>query len=363
MSIRERKTKSGKTVYQVRRFMGYKIDGKPDQRSRNFDTKRAAELYDAQLLAEREAMRGRSGRITLSAYIDQYYWPVALKRLASTSLDMYEKEIRLRIRPNLGNIDIRDLDRTKIQRMVDKCQSSTVARKALGVLKTILNHAKGDGLVVANPAEATFAMPQSGRKRDNGLVLTTFDQIAELLKIVRKKGSNCIQRIAYTGLLEGMRPEERYALDWRDVDIDTQSITIDSAYVASTPKHGGNQLKTTKTEKSTRVIPMHPDFAEWLESQERDSGPFITGADGKRISPSTAQKRWRRFLRENPDAAPVTIENMRHSFATSYLHAGGQVADLSLMLGHSDINTTLRKYVRPNVDDLRRGMLSITECK
>ncbi|OUO95393.1 hypothetical protein C2L80_01405 [Rubneribacter badeniensis] len=47
---------------------------------------------------------------------------------------------------------------------------------------------------------------------------------------------------------------------------------------------------------------------------------------------------------------------MRHSFATSYLHAGGGVEDLSRILGHSDINTTYRRYVRPNVEDLRRGM-------
>lgn len=47
---------------------------------------------------------------------------------------------------------------------------------------------------------------------------------------------------------------------------------------------------------------------------------------------------------------------MHHSFATSYLHAGGGVEDLSRILGHSDINTTYRRYVRPNVEDLRRGM-------
>lgn len=356
MSIRTKTTKDGKTVYQVRRFMGYRIDGKPDQRSRNFTTKRAAELFDAQLLSERDAMRGRSGRITLSAYIDNYYWPVAVKRLAATSLDTYEKEIRLRIRPALGNVDIRDIDRIKIQRMVDNCATSTVAKKAVGVLKTILNHAKGDGLIIANPAEATFAMPKDGKKRDNGLVLTTFDQIADLLSIIRLRGSQSVQRIAYTGLLQGLRPEERYALDWADVDIERRTLAIKAAHVAASAKHGGVHTKATKTEKSTRIIPMHPDFAEWMSTTPSGGGAFILGADGQRISPSTAQKRWRKFLRDNPDAAPVTIENMRHSFATAYLHAGGQIADLSLMLGHANIATTMNRYVRPNVDDLRRGM-------
>lgn len=360
MSIRERQLKDGTTVYDVCVYVGYTADGKRDRKTVTCKTKAAAKVEESKLVAMKDAMRGRSGKMTLSQFIDNHYWPVASKRLAATSLDTYEKEIRLRIRPNLGNCDIRDIDRKKIQRMVDKIQTRSVAQKCVGVLKTILNEARGDGLIASNPAQATFAMPESGRKRDNGLVLTTFEQIDGLLEIVRENGSQCVQRIAYTGLLEGLRPEERYALDWSDFDLINGTITVDSAYVAATKKHGGNQTKETKTEKSTRVIPMHPDFLEWIETIPSGGGAFIVGADGKRISPSTAQKRWRKFLDDNKKAAPVTIENMRHSFATSYLHAGGNVEDLSKLLGHSDINTTYRRYVRPSVDDLRRGMLAVS---
>ena len=52
----------------------------------------------------------------------------------------------------------------------------------------------------------------------------------------------------------------------------------------------------------------------------------------------------------------VTIENQRHSFATSYLHAGGRVEDLSRILGHADIVTTYRRYVRPGYEDAARGV-------
>lgn len=360
MSIAQRKLKSGKTVYDVVVYTGFTVDGRRDRKKVTCRTLAAAKLEESKLVAMRDAMRGRSGRITLSQYIDGHYWPVAEKRLAATSLDTYEKEIRLRIRPALGNMDVRDIDRTKIQRMVDAIPTATVARKCVGVLKTILNHAKGDGLIMTNPAEATFAMPQGGRKRDNGLVLTTFDQIADLLLIVRERGSQSVQRLAYTGLLQGMRPEERYALDWADLDMEEKTIAINSAFVTSSSRHGGNQLKDTKTEKSTRVVPMHPDFYSWLVDIPSGGGAFIIGADGNRISPSTARKRWSAFLRDNPDAAPVTLENMRHSFATSYLHANGNIEDLSRMLGHSNINTTFSRYVRPSVDDLRRGLERIT---
>jgi site-specific recombinase XerD len=49
----------------------------------------------------------------------------------------------------------------------------------------------------------------------------------------------------------------------------------------------------------------------------------------------------------------------RHSFATSYLHAGGRVEDLSRILGHADIVTTYRRYVRPTAADMADGVGSV----
>ena len=132
MSITPRKLANGKTVYDVCVYMGYTHDGKRDRKKVTCKTLSVAKSEEAKLTAMRDAMRGRSGRITLADYIDRYYWPVAVKRLAATSLDTYEKEIRLRIRPHLGNVDIRDIDRGKIQRMVDNCKTSTVVTPRFG---------------------------------------------------------------------------------------------------------------------------------------------------------------------------------------------------------------------------------------
>lgn len=361
MAVSERKLKDGTTVYDARVFMGYTSDGKTDRRSVTCRTKKAAELEEAKMLAEKDALRNRSGKMTLSQFIDNRYWPAAKTRLAATSLDTYEKEIRLRIRPYLGYVDVRDINRVKIQKMVDSIETEPVARKCVGVLKTILNEAKGDGLVISNPAEANFAYPRTRNSKKEGLVLTEFAQIYDFLDLVEEKGSQSVQRIAFTGFLQGLRPEERYALDWSDLDMENQVISVNSAYVSASRRHGGRQIKQTKTEKSSRLVPMHPLFHKWLEKTPCGGGAFILGADGSRISPSTAQKRWRRFLNENPEAPKVTIENMRHSFATSYLHAGGNVEDLSRILGHSDINITFKKYVRPSVEDLRKGMMAVAK--
>lgn len=353
MSVHARKLKSGKTVYDAVVYTGFTADGKRDRRKVTCPTKRAAQLEEARLLAQRDAMRGRSGRMALSDYIDGRWWPNVSRRLAATSLDTYEKEVRLRIRPHLGRMDIRDIDRRSIQRMVDAIPTESVARKCVGVLKTILNEAKGDGLVLSNPAESTFAMPPKGKERGSGLVLSSFPEILDALGIVSERGSESVQRIAYTGFLLGLRPEERYALDWSDIDGADKTVHVRQAYVAASSNHGGRQLKEPKTVNGERTIPMVEPFTDWLSGQGKGSGPFIVGADGKRISPSTAQKRWSAFLRDNPDMPRVTIENMRHSYATAYLAAGGRVEALSRILGHADIATTLRRYVKPGIESIR----------
>ena len=357
MTISSRKLKNGKTKYDVVVYVGRDASGRRLREFGSFDTLADAKLHEARLISQRSAMNGKPSNITLSDYIDKIYWPDAKRRLSPTSLDTYERIIRKRIKPHLGECAMKRIDHRMVQDMVDDSETAGIAKQTVATLKTILNHAIAHDALTRNVACGQYAMPrEKGSKRDNGLVLASFGEIYQLLDIVSEKGSQCVQRIAYTGLLQGMRPQERYALTWEDINVHARTISIDKAFVVATQRNGGHVLKGTKTETSTRVIPMHPRFYEWIQAQPRGRSVFIVGADGKRISPSTARHRWQKFLRENPSAAPVTIENMRHSFATSYLHAGGNIEDLSRILGHADISTTFRNYVRPSFDNLRIGM-------
>ena len=358
MSIRKRQTKHG-TSYDV---CIYVAPGK--RRAKTVHTKAAAIALEAAWIAERDAKSTHDGTLTLKQYIAKVYWPVASQRLAATSKDTYEQEIRLRINPALGALPLRDIDRGAIQNlMVDKCKSAGTAKKAIGVLKTILNEAIHDGYITKNYACSKFALPSTpSQPRDNGLVLSTFSEIHAALDMVDELASVSIQRIAYTGLLQGLRPEERYALDWSCFDLDAQTITIKEARIKASALHGGVQDKQTKTKNSARTIPIHPRLHELLLSTPSTrSGAFIQAAGSGRISPSTAQHRWRQFLREHPDFPPVTLENMRHSFATAYLDAGGRIETLSRILGHANISTTVNRYFRPDVKALRNDFERITQ--
>ena len=47
--------------------------------------------------------------------------------------------------------------------------------------------------------------------------------------------------------------------------------------------------------------------------------------------------------------------NLRHSWATTALAAGVDVAVVSRALGHSSIETTARYYLRPDLDVLKEA--------
>ena len=358
MSIRKRKRKDGTVVYDAVLEYG-SANGNRIRESRTFDTLSAAQEAEAEARRLRDAVRHRTGMITLGEYIDRYYWPIASKRLEATTLDTYRVELDKRILPYLGSYRLQDLDRLSIQKMVDGCATESVARKALGLLKTILNEAMGDGFVSHNPALARYAMPKKGRKRDNGLILSDFAQIGEFVAEVGNDAPEAVTRLVMTGLTLGLRPEERYALDYEDFDYADLSVRVHGAYVAASREFGGNQLKGTKTAYSNRVVPMTHLFADWFAYTDEGSGAWIKSQNGDRLSPSTGRKMWNRYLDAHPDLPRVTLENMRHSFATACLHAGMNVEDLSRMLGHSDINTTFRRYVKPDLANIRDGLAKI----
>lgn len=370
MGITPRKLKSGKTVYDVREDVGFTLDGKRDRPSVSCATLKEAKIEQAKLISLRDARRNRSGRCTFGQYVDMWYW-ASTTNLAASTRDTYEKELRLRLRPAFENVDIRDINRPMVQRMVDGCKTKRVAEKALGTLKTILNQAIGDGLLQSNPAMAAYKMPPAGKARDNGVVITTFEEMIPLLQALTDYSvvdDGFCRVLGALGLLMGLRPEERYGLDWRDIDFKQGICHIRQAYVSVSAREGGQDLKAPKTALSERVLPVPADLLSMLtEYRERGDvsriGAVLEGATGARVSPSTAQHRWARFLKwcsENDKISPlVTIENCRHSYATSYLHAGGNVEDLSRLLGHSNIMTTFKRYVRPSHSDLARGVSDI----
>ena len=103
-----------------------------------------------------------------------------------------------------------------------------------------------------------------------------------------------------------------------------------------------------KTERSRRTLPL-PSFAV------RRLGELKRGHRGRIIgdaTPPQVARRYKAFC-ERHELPWCPPRNLRHSWATNALAAGASIAVVSRFLGHTDIQTTARYYLRPDLDALR----------
>ncbi|MGL4940581.1 MAG: tyrosine-type recombinase/integrase [Bifidobacterium asteroides] len=72
------------------------------------------------------------------------------------------------------------------------------------------------------------------------------------------------------------------------------------------------------------------------------------------LNPNQVDRRYRAWCRQH-SLPCVPRRNLRHSWATTALAAGVDVAVVSRILGHSSIETTARYYLRPDLDVLKEA--------
>jgi hypothetical protein len=319
MSISKRRLRDGTTVYDVREYVGFTLDDKRDRKSVTCRTLRAAKAEQAKLIAMRDSRRGRSGRCTFSDYVDRWWWP-STASLAASTRDTYEKELRLRLRPAFGETDIRDITRPMVQRMVDVCGTKRVAEKALGTLRTILNQAVGDGLIQSNPASARYVMPNPGRKRDNGIVIGTYEAMGPLLAALRDYTHAWTAASALCsapwGFWQASGPRS-------DTALTGLTLTRKAAPSTCAAHTSARHLARVGTTSSARRLSC---LSAWCRCRvrSRTSSTRYRSRTKARCSrermegacpPPTAKRHWTAFLRwcsdEGRDVPHATIENRR----------------------------------------------------
>lgn len=357
-----RRTSDGKWLADV--TVGVKWDGSRDRRTRTCRTKKEAQRVEAAFEAQRSGRSGfPTGRVTFADYVDEIWWP-SKTGLRRNSRDTYRQVLARRLLPAFGLLDLGQINRVSIQRMIASCPTRKSGQKAREVLSSILGSAVEMGLITVNPASFRYQYPKHGTGGRQGDWLGTFAEHRRLLKhLAATRPGSAEERMVVLGLCFGLRKGEILGLDWERVNLDAGTVTIDREYTVG---EGRAELDDPKTERAWRTVPITAWPRGRMDAWGPASGPVVTGMDGGRMNPHTATNRMRKLVSgcyEDGTPLPrITLYTMRHSFATACVAADIEIAKLSKWLGHCNVSTTYNMYVRPRLSDLQEGAVNLIDA-
>jgi integrase len=164
----------------------------------------------------------------------------------------------------------------------------------------------------------------------------------------------------YICLSTGIRIGEICALTWNDIDTENGIIavrkTIQRIYIIENGTHHTELLlDTPKTKNSIRDIPMTKDLLKIIKPLKKimNSNFFILTNDTKPTEPRTYRNYYKKML-ENLNIPKLKFHGLRHSFATRCIESNCDYKTVSVILGHSNISTTLNLYVHPNLEQKKK---------
>jgi integrase len=264
------------------------------------------------------------------------------KRASTIAID--EGRVARHIMPLIGNIPVKDLKRSDLQRMVD----AIAIGKTSGIFKGKLRGravVKGGAGTAARVVELLGGVYSWAEKRDlapgpnptRGVETMRGEpkervlspgEIAALGKALRAHQAKAPMAAAAIKLiaLTGLRRSEACGLRWREIDEDGHCL----------------RLETTKTGRSTR--PIGKPALALLDSLPREDGAeWVFGRpDGE--APAELKKPMKEIYTEAGAAAGSQI--LRRTFASVAGDAGFGDATISELLGHARRGVTELHYVR-----------------
>jgi len=293
---------------------------------------------------------------TISEIID--LWKADKKQyVKKSSYSAYILLIENHLLPAFGDkcsIEETDVQAFVFQKLTEGLSQKTI-KDILIVLKMVLKFGAKNRLFEYTPFDIQYP---TEREKQSIEVLSRANQ---------KKIMNFIQENftfrnlgVYICLSTGIRIGEICALTWNDIDAETGIIyvrkTIQRIYIIEDGKrHTELLLDTPKTKNSIRDIPMTKDLLKMLKPLKKvlNNNFFVLTNDTKPTEPRTYRNYYKKMM-ENLNIPELKFHGLRHSFATRCIESNCDYKTVSVILGHSNISTTLNLYVHPNLEQKKK---------
>lgn len=332
------------------------IDPDTGTRRRKQGKRSFEKISDARAFKAEVEVRLASGRApelstTMSDYLRR--WLPAQPWRESTRASA-ESQIRNHIEPTFGDVQLRHIRSTDVQRFVtDLTDIAGLAPRTVEAvyvrLTSILNSAVADKVIAETPA-VRIQLPKPAPRVEGDIVTLTPDQVRALAEAVPP----WLRAFVLTAAWTGMRSAEIAGLTTERLDLDAGIITIDRQLV--TPQFEGGEIKLgpPKTAASVRTIAMPAKLVEALRQHMAEFEPVVLDVGATLIFTNRDGRPLRRnTLGDNFAAARTKMKLgrevrgwhvLRHTYASTLIRAGVDTRTVMNNLGHSSITETVDTY-------------------
>ncbi|MGH8142445.1 MAG: tyrosine-type recombinase/integrase, partial [Steroidobacteraceae bacterium] len=290
--------------------------------------------------------------------ISQFLWAYldGKTKISAATRAKHAIQIRLRIEPDLGGVQVRELQPGQVIAACHRWAASSPdgAQRAMMLLKAAYRQAVKRGAMLRNVMEMVELPAEPARE-------VRFYRVEELPLLL----AACERRqlwgpICAAAVLTGLRQGELLALRWSDVDLRRAKLTVNR----SSAWHSGQGIVygPPKTRKSRRTISLLPEAVGVLEQQRRwqierrqragltwlqhevgHENLVFTNRSGGPVHRDGLRDALRAIAR-SAGLEPLHFHALRHTNATWQLQAGVPIKVVSETLGHATTSITLDVY-------------------
>ena len=241
--------------------------------------------------------------------------------------------------------------------------SDSYIKKQYDLLCQIFHYAFRNGCTPTDYSE-DLTRPR-GKAEVSGRSLTDRERKTLLQVLNGHRGELFCKLILYCG----MRPSEVQALQWKDIDLKSNTISISKSM-----KRDGS-IGQPKTKSAYRTVPIPLHLAPQLKPQGEPFSYLFP------LSLTWRRRMWDNIKREMnlamgcatyrnklvppyPLADDFTLYNLRHTYCTDLEKAGVPINIASRLMGHSNISITSKVYTHASVEalEIARALIDGQQC-
>ncbi len=238
--------------------------------------------------------------------------------------------------------------------------SAKTVTDMLSIIKSSFEYARYNNLpVICNLSKLSI------KRKDKEMRVLRQDEQNLLVRVLLDK-IDLYKFGVLLSLYTGIRIGELCALRWGNLCLDDRILRVRETMQRIRDTNMETNTKTKiiitepKSQCSIRDIPL-PECIVVIARQFRasDKDFILTGDRVKFVEPRTMQNRFRHYVMEcGIDQA--NFHSLRHTFATRCVELGFELKSLSEILGHSNVNITLNKYVHSSFELKHSNMNKLT---